>query len=55
MAGTRKTAAKKTAKAEPFVWFEESTGFYYIVDGKKKENVGISKRYADRLLAERNA
>jgi len=52
MAG--KTAAKKTTakKQEPFVWFEESTGHYFLVDGKKKTDVGISKRYADRMLQE---
>ena len=50
MAG--KTPAKKTAKQEPFVWFEESTGHYYLVDGKKKTDVGISKTYANRLLQE---
>jgi hypothetical protein len=52
MAG--KPAAKKTAakKQEPFVWFEESTGFYYIVDGKKKTNVGVNRRYAEKMLAD---
>lgn len=41
-------AAKKTAT---LVWED---GYWWIVTGTKKENVGRSRRYAEKLLEQRN-
>jgi len=49
MAGKRKAPAKKQAKAEPELVYEE--GYWWIVKGTTRVNVGRSKRYADTLLA----
>lgn len=46
-------AAKKKAKAEPTLVYED--GYYWIVEGKKKTNVGRSRQYAEKLLADRGA
>jgi hypothetical protein len=48
MAGKRKAPAKKQAKAEPELVFEE--GYWWIVSGTKRVNVGRSERYAATLL-----
>lgn len=42
-------AAKK--KKKPFLVWDE--GYWWIVDGTKKENVGRSRRYAEKLLADK--
>ena len=47
MAGKRKTPAKKAA---PTLVYEGTQ--WYIVDGKKKIDVGRNQRYAEQLLAE---
>lgn len=41
--------AKARKKAEPVLVYED--GYYWIHDGKKKINVGRSKRYAEGELA----
>jgi hypothetical protein len=51
MAGKR-TAPKKP-KQDPYLAFED--GYWWIIDGTKRENVGRSRRYAEKLLAEANA
>ena len=43
-------AAKKEAKLE----YNEEDGHYYLVEGKKKTDVGISRRYAEKMLADAN-
>jgi hypothetical protein len=50
MAGKRKAPAKKQAKVEPELLFED--GYYWIVSGTKRLNVGRSHRYAKNMLAE---
>ena len=50
MAGKRKAPAKKTAKAEPELVYEE--GFWWIVSGTVRVNAGRSKRYAENMLAD---
>jgi hypothetical protein len=47
MAGKRKTPASK-AKVEPELLFED--GYYWIVAGTKRLNVGRSRRYASLML-----
>lgn len=56
MAGKRKAPAKATAKkTEATLEFDEETGHYYMVQGKSRTDVGISRRYAEKLLADENA
>jgi hypothetical protein len=50
MAGKRKAPAKKQAKAVPELVFEE--GYWWIVSGTKRLNVGRNRRYAEQMLAE---
>jgi hypothetical protein len=47
----KRAAAKKTEKQEPTLVWE--AGYWWIVDGKSRENAGRSRRYAEKLLAER--
>jgi len=49
MAGKRKTPAKKQAE----LVFED--GQWFLVQGNKKLDVGRSRRYAEKMLAEANA
>ena len=49
MAGKRKPPAEKKSGPE-LVWED---WFWWVVKGKKRENVGRSRRYAEKLLAER--
>lgn len=52
MAGKRKApAAKKTESTSASLTFED--GYWWLSDGKTKENVGRSRRYAEKMLAER--
>lgn len=46
----RKRAAAKKEKVEPELLFED--GYYWIVSGTKRLNVGRNQRYAENLLAE---
>ena len=48
MAGKRKAPAKTKAKAVPELVFEE--GYWWIVKGTTRVNVGRSKRYAEAQL-----
>jgi len=52
MARKRAAATKKPArkKAEPELVYDE--GYWWIVEGSKRTNVGRSKRYAENLMAE---
>ena len=51
MAEKKPTAKKTTAKkTEPALAFED--GYWWVVDGTKKTNVGRSRRYAEKILAE---
>jgi len=51
MAGKRKSPTKKTTDAE--LVFED--GQWFLVKGSKKTDVGRSRRYAEKMLAEANA
>ncbi len=45
----KKAPAKKTAtKTEPVLAFDD--GYWWVVDGTKKTNVGRSRRYAELML-----
>ena len=48
MAGKRKAPEAKAAKKEPVLEFDD--GYWIIVDGTKKTNVGRSRRYAELML-----
>lgn len=48
MARKRKAPAKKNSEAT----LEYKDGFWWIVDGKTETNVGRSRRYAEKMLAE---
>lgn len=48
MAEEKKTPAKKTAAKKPELLFED--GYWWIVTGSKKENVGRNERYARRIM-----
>ena len=48
MAKARKAPAKKQAKAVPELAFEE--GYWWIIAGTKRTNVGRSRRYAELML-----
>jgi hypothetical protein len=43
-------AKKKAAKAEPELVFEE--GFWWIVSGTKRLNVGRNKKYAEQYMTD---
>lgn len=51
MAGKRKEPAKKT---EARLEYDTDTGSFWLVKGKDKTDVGRSRRYAEKLLAEAN-
>ena len=51
MAGKRKAPAKQ--KQDPQLAFED--GYWWIIAGTKRENVGRSRRYAEKMLAQRDA
>lgn len=52
----KKADAKKTAsKSEATLEYDEETGHYYLKQGRSKTDVGISRRYAEKLLADANA
>ena len=53
MAGKRKAPAKTKAKAVPELVFEE--GYWYIVKGTTRLNVGRNERYAQAELAKMTA
>jgi hypothetical protein len=42
--------AKAAAKTAPELKYEE--GYWYIIDGTKRVNVGRNERYATRMLEE---
>lgn len=46
----RKRTAPKEKKPEPELVYEE--GFWWIVSGTKRLNVGRNKKYAENLLKE---
>jgi hypothetical protein len=47
MAGKRKASAKK---AEPTLEMDENGQWWIVVDGKQKQDVGRSRRYAEQML-----
>ena len=49
MAKARKAPAKKTAKKEPELVYED--GFWWIVSGTDRVNAGRNKRYAENMMA----
>lgn len=51
MAAKKKPAPKKDTAAE--LVFED--GRFWLVKGKDRTDVGVSRRYAEKLLAEANA
>lgn len=53
MAGKRKAPAKKKAAAVPELIHEE--GYWWIVKGTTRVNVGRNERYARAQMAEMNA
>ena len=53
MAGKRKAPAKTKAKAEPELRFED--GYWYIIKGTTRLNVGRNERYAQQELAKLNS
>ena len=48
--GRKRIIPKKT---DPTLLWED--GFWWLVTGSKKENVGRSRRYAENVLAQRQA
>ena len=53
MAGKRKEPVKKTTSKEPSLEMDAEDGFWYIkYPGGKKVNVGRSRRYAEKMLAD---
>ena len=53
MAGKRKVPAKTTEKKKTEPTLDWKDGYWWWVDGNKRENLGRNKRYAEQLLAER--
>jgi hypothetical protein len=53
MAGKRKAPTKTKAKAVPELVFED--GYYWIIKGTTRLNVGRNQRYAEKMLAEQQA
>ena len=54
MAGKRKGSAQsKREKVKPELVYED--GYWWIISGTKRINVGRNKRYAENLLAEQSA
>ena len=51
----KKAAAKKTAPKEATLEYDAETNTYFLVKGKNKTDVGQSRRYAEKLLADANA
>lgn len=52
MAGKRKAPAKKSGEAT--LEYDAENGVFLLVKGKDKTDVGRSRRYAEKLLAEAN-
>ena len=55
MAAKKKAAAKTESKSEATLEYNEEDGHYYLKQGRSKTDVGISRRYAEKLLADANA
>ena len=53
MAGKRKAPAKKKAKAVPELMYED--GYWWIVKGTTRVNVGRNERYARAQMEEMTA
>jgi hypothetical protein len=53
MAGKRKAPAKTEKKQQSELLFED--GYYWIVNGNKRLNVGRSHRYAQQMLTDLTA
>jgi hypothetical protein len=52
MATKQKTTHKKRTTAKTGPELIEDEGRFYIVSGTKRLDVGISRRYAEKMLAE---
>jgi len=50
MATKKKPAAKKQAKANPELVFED--GKYWVISGTKRLDVGRSRTYAEKFMAD---
>lgn len=55
MARPRKSTTKKKAAAKIAPELVHEDGYWWIISGTKRINVGRNKRYAENLLAEQSA